>query len=357
MAIETLILDGFEAYTSVNQMENDNRWVLINGYSWNGTLGRESGACVRYGVTTLEYGSYLNLPKSVRTVVLGLAIYMDRLPDTEGEFPIRLHSGLYGVPGGEIQLNLSLGADGKFRLYRGPHDTGTLLDTGTTVLAVNSWYYIELRAYIDNTSGEYELKIDGSSEFSATAVDTQAHTTDNFVSMVGYWTPEHNPNVSGDYTVLDDLYVRGDPTANTAGGFLGDVRIVVQKPNANGTNRDWTLSTGTDDFAVLDDIPPSSTDYAYSSTATDRITCGMEDLTGSITIKEVALYAHTSIGSSGAREVKPVCKSGATTDVGSATRVLQHSYLNPVMYPVDPNTAAAWTLTNLNAAEFGLEVA
>jgi hypothetical protein len=356
MAIETLILDGFDGYSTTTDATYDNRWAIITGWTWNGTFGRESGGCLRHSITTSEYVAFHNLPQAVRTIVVGFALKFGRMPDTEGEFPLELLSGAYGNTNFVNQLGLSIGADGKFRLYRGDFGTGTLLATGTTVLVTDSWYYIEFRAYIDDTAGEYELKIDGSSEFSGTAVDTQNNAGDNTIGAVGLFTPDHNTNLTQVYTIIDDFYLRGDPTANTAGGFLGDVRIVCKVPDANGTNRDWTLSTGTDDFAVLDEIPPASADYAYSSTATDQITCGMEDLTGSITIKEVALYTHTSIGASGSREVKPVCKSGATTDVGSARRVLQHAYIPPEMYPVDPNTATAWTLTNLNAAEFGLEV-
>jgi hypothetical protein len=286
-------------------------------------------------------------------VVVGFAVKFDTIASILKDSPISFGSQNPNH-GGDMQVSLVLELNGKLSVYRGGI-AGTLLATSTTVLQIETWYYLELRVYVDNTLGEYELKIDGVTEISATSVDTQGSATDDAIGMMTLITPDFLTSQTGKYTLFDDMYIRGD-TVNTAGGFFGDVRIEHKLPNANGTNRDWTLSTGTDDFAVLDEVTGTMTDYAYTSTAADQITCGMEDVSGTSVIKEVTLIGRTKIGSSGARDLKPVCKSGATTDVGAAKRTLQDSYLQPVTYSVDPNTAATWTETNLNAAEFGFEI-
>ena len=73
------------------------------------------------------------------------------------------------------------------------------------------------------------------------------------------------------------------------------------------------------------------------------------------TIKAVQHSISVKKDDSGTRQIKSLCKSGATTTTG-ATQTLSSSYAYfKEIYETDPNTAAAWTETNLNSAEFGVE--
>ncbi|MEA3242331.1 MAG: hypothetical protein U9Q19_02685 [Pseudomonadota bacterium] len=239
-------------------------------------------------------------------------------------------------------------SDGKLNLYRGTY-LGTLLASGTTILTVGTWFYIELKCYMDDTNGEYELRINGNSEFSANTVDTRDDPDSNYASRVTFY----NPYDTGD-TYLDDIYILGD-TANTAGGFLGDVSIETVMPNANGTQADFTRSAGASDWELVDEVPASDTDYLYSSTAADQVTVNFTDAGAGADIVAASLWTHCSIGSGGGRDIKLLCDSGATLDA-SASKRIRHDAALMEGYLVDPNTAAAWTLTNLNLAEFGIEI-
>lgn len=358
MAIETLFLDGFDGYTSSSAGPTlSGRWMAYSSTSAiSNTSGREGGGCFVKSITTLSNHMYHELKEPMRTVVVGFAFYSyDMKPGSSNNAGIlALRSGPRG-PSRTKQISLILGSDGILKVMRGDYN-GTQLAKGTTVLTDSSWHYIELRVYIDDAAGEVHLKLDGVDEIAeTTGLDTQEDATYDDVAEIALITPDHTYNASGEYSKFDDFYVRGD-TVNTSGGFLGDVRIVVLSPNANGANRDFTLSAGTDDFAVLDELYAKGDDYAYSATAADKITCGFESIPAGADIKGVTLSLSTDISSAGNREIKPVCKSGATTDVGTAQRAVVSKYIRAVNYPLDPNTAAAWTEANLNAAEFGVEV-
>ena len=137
--------------------------------------------------------------------------------------------------------------------------------------------------------------------------------------------------------------------------FLGDVTVDAHAPNADGTAGDWTRSAGITDWELIDDQPLVTTDYLYSSTALDQVTVNVADATGSADIQAVGLWTQTEMKSGGNRDIKFLCDSGVTVYKSGATRTrpgaaILNGYIN------DPNTSAAWTITNFNAAEFGLEI-
>jgi hypothetical protein len=73
------------------------------------------------------------------------------------------------------------------------------------------------------------------------------------------------------------------------------------------------------------------------------------------TIKGVMHSINAKKDDAGSRNIKSLCKSSSTTSTGTSQALpSSYAYLTQV-WETDPNTAAAWTETNLNAAEFGVE--
>lgn len=296
-----------------------------------------------------------DLPATYRLIIAGFAIKIGKFgATTSNDHGLLLHSGT--LRGNDLlrQLTLTWDGSGYVKLYRGDSTTGTLLGTGTTQMSELSWYYIELRAYIDSASGEYEVRIDGTTEISGTSANTQG-TSDNYISSITQAFPDFTTSYASD-SLMDDIYVRGDETTNTAGGFLGPVKIYGLVPNANGTLRDLTPSTGTDDYAVIDELPPSMTDYLYSSTDGDQVTVHVEDMPVLGTIMAVTAHYYATVEDGTGRNFIPLCRSNGTVYSGATQRVKERTYRNQEIYDTDPDTGSAWTTTAFNAAEFGIEV-
>lgn len=120
-----------------------------------------------------------------------------------------------------------------------------------------------------------------------------------------------------------------------------------------GSNAGWTGAHTDINEAVLNDAT------ALTATAAGlRSTFAYGDVTvpGGSTIKGVFLFTRGKNDGSG--NIKPTCKSGATYSspanypgIGVAYGALGWRFDN------DPNTAAAWTAANFNAAEFGADSA
>lgn len=347
MAIETIFADGFDGYSTVADMDDFGRWYAIDGsrtqistsYGRNGTVGMRSTGVDQYPE---QVAQLLTQP----ALVVGGFAYKTRSDNTAcyiaGLTAVDVSptaTGAYGY------ADFAIYEDSSGRLCAYTDDT--LLETGTTVLSRSTWYYIEFRAYRHDTAGTYEVRIDeGSAELSGSSQDLKRNGTSDYWGYFSFWH-----STAG----TDDLYLRGD-SADTAGGYFGDVYVESVVPNANGTNRDFTLSTGTDDYAVLDEMPPSFTDYAYSSTTGHQVSCGFEDVSGTDAIKSAVFYYALAVDPVGGnRQHKPLCRSNSVDYPGTAAETPDSRY-RVTAYDVDPNTSSAWTVSALNAAEFGLEV-
>jgi len=245
--------------------------------------------------------------------------------------------------GGVEHVRLTYNGNGTFTVSR----AGTALAGGTTaVLSVlaNVWYYLELDVTIDDATGAFNLRFQGTSVCSNTGVDTRNGgnaSTDNILL-------QHGASGAGDF---DDLYL-----ASGATSFQGDTRVITGLPTGDGGTVQWTPSTGVNHWAVVDENPENGdTDYVSDATGGDRdlYTYPALGVTGTVIAVQTGAVARKD--DAGARNLALVVKSGATTSDGT-TQALAASYGGYTRIDtVDPNTAAAWTVANVNAAQFGVK--
>ena len=74
------------------------------------------------------------------------------------------------IDGAVFHVSLRMDASGHLFFTRNAAAIGL---TGTTVLAANTWYYIEAKVTISDTVGVAALKINGVSELNGTSLDTR----------------------------------------------------------------------------------------------------------------------------------------------------------------------------------------
>jgi hypothetical protein len=248
------------------------------------------------------------------------------------------------------QCGLFLNADNTVSFRRGT----TTLGTSTATLADAAWNYVEMRVKIHATTGEYEVRLNGVNILSDTNVNTDDATTEsaNQIAIIG--RPAISSSAVDRIISIDDFYV-GVETGFT---FLGDVRVDTLMPTAEGNYSQFTPLSGTNNALMVDEATPDDdTTYVESSTVGQRDTYEMEDLShtpASIFGVQSSVYARKV--DSGARELITTVRSG-TTDYDSATNVLATSYLYYTeLHATDPDTAAAWTISGVNAVEVGQKV-
>jgi hypothetical protein len=215
--------------------------------------------------------------------------------------------------------------------------------TGAPVLHAGTWHYIEVEGVIGD-SGAVRVYVDGAKVLDLAGVDTQQQTNAQAaIIQLGY------SNSSVTY-LFDDLYVIDKATR------LGERKITVLTPTAD-VAKAFTPSTGTDNFACLDEAVPDTTDYVTASAPGATDTYELADLaTPPAVIDAIQLTALARKTDAATRALALQAVSGGTVDDGP--NLYLAASFTPItrILPTDPATGAAWTAPAVNALRAGPKV-
>jgi len=181
--------------------------------------------------------------------------------------------------------------------------------------------------------GSLTLKLNGLviAEYSG---DTLPDGSDAEISYVqfGVSNNQFNYNTQAYYSSI---------SLNDGGTDPGDRRAQVLMPDGDDSVQ-WSRSTGADNFALVNEVPPSDTTYLETSTDGHKDLLTLADFSGaSKTISGVTKFARAWKTTADAQSLKNGVKSGTTED--SAEHSLDTSaryYFHPM--GDNPDDSAAW---------------
>jgi len=252
----------------------------------------------------------------------------------------------------------------------------TVLATSTKIFELSQWYYIEVKATVrTGTNGSFAMRWWTPFSTSAT-VDTFQGATITGINTANQGTDgadrarmslQSAPlTSSADAIRADDWYVC-DSTGSINNDYLGKQMIEEMQPNGNGNSIVWDLAGGA--TSVTDAWAESA--LAQSTTEDDkRVTSDVTDekelatytdlaVHLKNTIRGVMLHTDHKMDTAGQRNFVPLLRKTTGTPAESeGTQVLVTGTAvtgSSEVFELDPNTGAAWTQTNLNAAEFGVK--
>jgi hypothetical protein len=236
-------------------------------------------------------------------------------------------------------------SDGKMYGMRGATE---VFASTSAMTADGTWYYWEVKVLFSDTVGQVSFQLNGAAAGTSSAdKDTYDGTAGSItaITLIGGKTGAK----------LDDVYM-GDTSGSF--DFLGDVTIETLYPTGLGTDQDFTGYTETTNtyLNVDDTTPDDDSSYNYSNTSTHQDLFTFDSITasGSDTIHGVGLNIVASKADAGATDMKGLCKSSSTEDTSSDLGFDSVGYKSGyALWDEDPNTSAAWTIANLNSAEFG----
>lgn len=336
-----LFIDGFDHYATADITK---KWTAIGAGSpvINASAGRRSGgALLCPNATTNTANMQKTLPSSYATLIVGFALKVSAF---SARSVVRL------MDTATVHVNVFLNLDGTLSVRRGT----TVLTTTASALSTDTWYYLELKATINDTTGSYDLRLNGSSWTSGSNVDTR-NAGNASVNVVSLGTDGVATNALTQS--FDDLYVADTSGSAPHNDFLGDVRIDTLYPTADGTYTQFTPSTGTDHYALVDETAPNTSDYVESSTAGHKDSYAMGDLSAITgTIFGVQVSAAALKDDAGARSLKVGVRSSTTDSVDAGTALSTSQLYYSRILQTDPATTAAWTESGVNAAQALVEV-
>jgi len=275
------------------------------------------------------------------TWTVGFGLYFEALP-TSGSGLVFFYDNTVNN-----QLTLAIDTAGQITMRRGS-GTGTILCTSSISLSVAVWYFVEAKIFISDTVGTVEIRVNGETVATFSG-DTKMTTlaTANIIRLQG---------VSLGPIRIDDFYVC-DGTGSANNSFLGDCRVDTLFPTGAG-HTGFTPIGGVNNWEnVASALPLDETNYNSATLSETLDTFACADLsTLSSTIFGVQENISARKDDAGVREAASVARVGGT-DYPGATHSLADSYLiYRQIWETNPNTAAAWTESEVNASQFGYKV-
>lgn len=247
------------------------------------------------------------------------------------------------------QISIRTDASSRLTVTRG----GTVLGTGTTTLNTLTWHYIELKFLINNSTGYYGLQLNGVTEIATSASNQNTRSTSN-----NYWNGVSLGHTTSNAPFqYDDVYVL-DTSTGTNTDYLGAVRVAVVQPVSPGNYAQWTPNGGANVGAVSEPYQDGDGSFNQSSTANQIDTFAFSDLpasSGSVFALQHVLVARQDAGA--ARTIAALQRSSSTDYVGT-TQSLSSSYqfLTEIKDQDPAAGPGSWTVSNVNAAEFGYKL-
>lgn len=330
-----MALLDFEGYDRETNISLSN-WFTVGPGSGNIISADLAGA---YG-----YGRYFNNPNFCGRT----------LPSNEQVIWMQGHVYQFGVPaatsfifllrdGATVQCAFSMDNLMRAQLYVGLSLVAT---SSAAVFAQNAWYFVQLRARIANSGGTLDLYVNGALVLSYSG-DTQ-NTANAYANA---WDVGTDNNA----TRVDNIVLYNE-SGNAPNSRTPETRIYAELPTGAGAATGFTPSAGSNYQCV--DEQPNDGDTTFVSAAAsptdDLYAYPASQVPSGAIVYAVALEVVARKDDAGGNDLKALIRSGGTTFAGSSTWGLTTTYQRfKQTWDLDPNTGAAWTVANANAAEIG----
>lgn len=228
-----------------------------------------------------------------------------------------------------------------------------------------AWNHVQFKCRIDPVNGSYELKVNDVTEASdAGPVNTAGQGVANADRF------RFNMD-NGIRNCLMDHLVICDSTGSVNNDFLGDVVVASALPNADGDDTDWNTSSGGTHYLLVNETMPSNNvigqndpERVTSETVNDIDRWHMQNLVTTYGIPSgtavhgISVETCAAMEASGNRDLRPVFKdTGGSTAEGDSFNVSGTTFdVFVQIWEENPATATTWSLTSLDAGQFGVKV-
>jgi hypothetical protein len=253
---------------------------------------------------------------------------------TGGSHAFRFRNGSTVL--GVIKMTIGVG----IKAYNG--NEASLLGTGSTSFVTNVVYRVQFYYKPDTTgAGRFVIKINEVAEIDYTGASSPA--TSNIDTV----------EVRGDYTYTYGYF---DDIVLDSSEYPGLTYVQAIVPTGVGFTTNFTPSAGSN-YACVDEIPPSDTDYVSTNTADNIDTYATGNMTGSVgEIKCVQVQIRAKTEGSPTPTKLALMVRSSSTDYAGTDQAITSAYLDyRQLWAVDPATSSAWTESGVNAVEIGIK--
>lgn len=290
-------------------------------------------------------------------VFVGFAVYFHDLPVKESHGTSG--GGLDGTElcsfrdqSNNVQFRLLVGTDGAIEARRGT----TVLGRSLPVIGAGAYQHIEIYAKASDTVGAVEVRVDEVTKLNLTGIDTLSTANIEFSQIAFGHEQNSDP---GTFPTVDwaDFYVNDTVDDDSAcSTWVGDCKSAVLMVNADTAQADFTKSTGTVGYSLLNEIPANDSDYIETTSSTAESDFEIENGPASLSeILTVRPFLRAYKDDAGTCTVAPNMKSDGTKGTVSSQPITTAAAYYDSNVPVDPDTGVPWAPSGLNAAQHVVE--
>lgn len=261
---------------------------------------------------------------------------------------------LVDTNGSTYHMNLRVNSNNQLALYRGSDEIEVL----DFIIPNNEWHHYALKQIVGNTTGSYTVEVDGIELATGSSVDT----SDGGNEIIGYVRINgvHNyVNTSNPSRTVFDNIVAWDNNGGNVTDFPGLTLVRSIFPDGDGDDEDWSLSSGTDSFSLVNETAPrdDDSDYIEDSTTSNRTLFTYDDVDSHDSFLGIQLNSVIRETDASDFTLVNTLKSGGTLYPQTGQAVAGQTYENLCeVLDEDPDTSSAWTESGLNALQAGVEV-
>ena len=216
---------------------------------------------------------------------------------------------------------------------------GVKVADGTIEVSSNAYFNVQFYVTIAD-SGTIQCKIDGHESINYSG-DTKpgAAAGATYLYLEAQYLSARSPAQAVHY---DDL-------AWGTSGYLGAKEVYDKLVASDGATQ-WTPLTGSDNFAMEDEVPPSDADYNESAVdgQVDKLGLAALDLTG-LTVDAVIAWSRAADPDAHGSSIKVGIDSNGTESTAETALAAAYEYYWGDVEAVDPDDAASWNQAKVNA--------
>lgn len=290
------------------------------------------------------------LPSNQNKVGIAQRVWMPGLPGST--YPCPVFAQFRDVANA-IMVTLTCDSTGRLLVHAGDSQVTPTATTTNPVITATGWYHIETA--VNNSANTVEVRVEGITVISTTIAVA------NDISQVMLTSRTNGFSATSPWYLKDLVVWNGSGSFNN--DFLGSV-LVTNLVTTADVALNWTPSTGSVGWSILDNIPPNDAQFIsapYNAGAYEDPYVGqMSDLPVETTsVKGVITFvrAAKSDGGDGSLQVGLISDpAGTPATVLGADRpiTVAQTYWRDV-FEVDPKTSALWLPAAVNLAEIQLD--
>ena len=325
-------IESFGLYgNSTAALQAGPNWIITNYWSVSTTGGPYNGPYMTANIAAQNY-SYKSLGGNLATFIVG--------------FSVKNNFCFYVYDSGNFQIVVQGDSYGRLNVTRNSVTLGSI----TPLPNIVAWNFFEMKYTCNSSSGYIEIRWNGQTVYTYSG-NTQL-TANAYATDLGFNTS------SNQGVCYANMYLCDTTGGAPLNDFLGDIRVDALMPTGEGATLNFTCSTSTIHYSLVNELPPNGdTNYVYSSTPGNQDLYAMADLaTTPTSVLAVAVGITARKDDAGTRTLAALVKSGATLGTGGTFSIPTTFTETQTLFPLDPNTSAAWTYTTVNAMYAGVQV-